>query len=244
MGILTASKQVRGEAVDIFERENTYVRITWRSAGVYDSWYDKLRRCGVVTNYTRHGLVPPSTLIRMTLEIKKINATTGLTIEHPDLHTCIITVEDLPASCIFLQRQLREYKQFEFNLSFRMTIHPSPGDQFSGIPTSTLNTLLKPLSTIRGADQVRISGSDSRVPSDEIMATMRALPPSAQDVMNLVGLHYDRGDIASADGNPALAISEHKTALDTLRAAYFSESEKNEKLMEGRFRGMLAGWYE
>ena len=88
----------------------------------------------------------------------------------------------------------------------------------SPVPGTKLIKCLEPLRNVRGANFVKIDGPGQRAYLAEIEATMLGNCLSAAELMELVGKHFDCGDIALREGNLKVAMIEYKAALCTIRS--------------------------
>ena len=257
--ILGANQQIRGEAMDLFLRENTFVSL--RHNMDYDWGGDpKLRKCGVAI-LARGNRARAFPAIGMAIELdvdrRWYYAETGR--RRPRTRVEVFTVDDLPAACVCLQRLIsgpdnilppvisfpdhRISKAVNIRVTVSSGINRADCAWYDRRPVagSKLFRCLEPLRRVRHASRVEIYSPGCVSYIDDLEAMMCGWPLSVKETMDLVVAHFDRGDQHYLSGALKPAIAEYKAALRTLPKGTFDEKEEDEAfedMVGGRFDGL------
>lgn len=246
--ILGANQQIRTEAIDLFQRENTFVSL--RHNMDYNWTSDpNLRKCGVavLARGNRARVFPAiGMVIELNVDGGRYYAETGR--DRPRTISEVFTVDDLPAACVCLQRLIsypdhHSSKTVNIRVTISSSIDRAEGAWYDRRPVagSKLFRCLEPLRRIRDATRVEIYSPGCVSYIDDLETTMCDWQLSVKETMELVVAHFDRGDHHYVSGALRPAIAEYKAALRTLPSGTFdehAEDEAFEDMVGGRFDGL------
>ena len=223
----------------IFLMENTFVSVTHDEAEEYSfrESDDTLGKCGadVITSGKEGRSFP---FVGMSVELD-----TG--IGKGWVSFAVITNDDLPAACVFLQRKINESIQEgrPANVSFKITpdiervawlwdeAWPVPGTQYS--------KCMEPLRQLRGASHVTIT--EERNACNTATLGIGDPPLSAKETMELVAIHSSNGDHHFRAGAFRPAIEEYRACIRIIQSCAFKEDELEEEMVYRLSEGVSVG---
>ena len=247
--ILRANRQIRGEALDLFEEEFTFVSIihdTYDHCPLYSAT-NGLRDYGVavVAEGKRARAFP---MIAMSIDLDIWNAPPtrdGGSLAEREVS--VFTLEDLPLACVYLQHKMPVYNhsfrkaQIHISIDTRIADISAAGNDTRPAAKSKLGRCIDAVSRIRGAWLVKIDGPISPSCEVDTESTMCRNRLTAKETMNMLEALCDCGDKAWMKDDLESAIAEYKKALCVIRASDIY-GEYYETINGGRFHGLVVGF--
>lgn len=136
----------------------------------------------------------------------------------------VITIEDLPAVCVWLQHTINDRNLGSPIVDIRLDVAShlaevvQTSDDGRPIRGSKLYRCLDLLRRVRGANSVGIGGYEVPLFNDGGIAVMCQPELDAKQTMMLVGVYLNQGEKAMLEGTTRQAITKYKAALHTVRS--------------------------
>ena len=247
--ILCTNRQIRNEALDLFEGELTFISL------IHDN-FDRYPCCRASAELRGYGVAVVAEgnqarafpMIGMSIDFDAGNRPPiredGSLAER---EVSVFALEDLPFACVYLQRKMPVYTYFSSKAKLRISINnrmadtPAATKDTRPAAKSKLGRCIDTLSRLRGAGLVKIDGPLSPACEIDTESAMCRYRLTATEVMNMVEAHYDSGDKAWMKDDLESAIAEYKEALCVIRSRKFYE-EYYVTMIGGRFDGYLLGF--
>ena len=245
--ILRANRQIRAEAMDIFERENTFISIIygWR---VYDCCWNQELGDARVAVLARNAQARTFPAVGMDVNCGSGNSHRVYDDESlAERPMIVFLLEDLPGACTSLQRKVIEYSRDSQTVNIRVTLRRHLGYTASAsqhsfpVPGSKLWKCLDPLRNIRGTNFVSIGGLANRSHRIAIRAKMREGPLDARIFMAMIAAQLGQGDQALREDHLVSAIDIYNAVLNAIRAFSVDEHEQIKVITGGRFNKLQVG---
>ena len=251
LSILGANRQIRNEAMDVFERENTFISISHDQPEreSYRGW-DFERIDNGIPVVAKQKQAAQFLGIVMSIDLV-VSGWSPLEISGwpEDRKIFIVTLEDLSAACTSLLLKIDIYNRENFldghqktaiHLAVKLASFPM---RVSLEKDPRVKRCLDQLSHIRGAGTAEIQGPISPTYKASVQTALCDRRLSAKEAMSYVEKHSDQGDRLLLKHDLDSAISEYKAALDVLRGNTPTYVDPEEILVEGRFSGVSAHRY-
>ena len=246
--ILCTNRQIRNEALDLFEGDFTFISIH-DNVDPYDIFGNstKLKDYGVaiVAEGDQARAFP---MIGMSIDIEvgdeRHNGDDGSLAER---QVSVFELEDLPFACVYLQRKTDRDRldsqgpKFHISINNRIADTPAATKDTRPAAKSKLGRCIDALSRIRGARNVKIDGPISPFCEVDTESNMCRSRLTATEAMSMVETHHDCGDKAWMKDDLKSAIAEYKAALSVILLSDFRENDY-ETVVGGRFDGFLVGF--
>ena len=223
--------------MNIFLMENTFVSVTHDTGEIYPfSFDDTLHKCGAVEIAGSH---PDHRFPFVGMSVK---LNTGISKRWVAI--AVITADDLPAACVFLQRKINDSIQEGRSAQLAFTISPDIEtvawlwDEAWPVPGTQYSKCMEPLRQLRGASHVTIT--EDRNACDTATLAIGDPQLSAKETMDLVASYAENGDHYFFADAFRPSIEEYRTCIRIIQSCAFKEDELGERMVCRRFEGLSA----
>lgn len=251
--ILCTNRQIRNEALDIFDGEFTFITITHDKCDQELYFGDfghstKLRDYGVaVVAEGKQARAFP--MIDMSIDFDAGNEPSirddGSLAER---NVSVFVLEDLPFACVYLHSKtgrdlVPQNHEIRISISPRIANTPAVMKETGPAAKSKLRRCIDNVSRLRGARNVKIEGPISAARAVDTETTMCRYRLTVTEALNMVEAHYDCGDKARMKDDLESAIAEYKEALCVIHLSESDFWEENyETIHGGPYDGLLVGF--
>lgn len=245
--ILWPNRQIRTEALELFQREVTLISLELpEDKKSFEEYWEMFRACGAVCLDWKFWCDLTEVMSIVIDDCRPALPGDDEDADKDERKWFCFAVQDLPDACAAMQRIINELcgAGRDVKLYIKADQDGRPETE-ARAPASEilLSRCLEPLRSLRGASHVEIESRASHGYMAALVAAMTERRPSAAETMGLVAAHFDDGDGLLSSGDAKAALAAFRTGYRVLSRGGFDDMGKVEKIVGGRYDGLLAGRY-